>query len=161
MEKGSYPKRKSPAHHPTLDVSKRSNIVFLTVCSSKRKQIFDNENAHLLIQQSWAIESSWKVGRYVLLPDHIHLFCAPSILIAEPLTAWVKFWKSYVSRRWPVIGQHPIWQKGYWDRQLRTGESYSAKWNYVRNNPLRHGLVKDPNEWPYQGELNVFHWHDS
>ncbi len=160
MDKGSYPKRKSPAHQPILDISKRSNIVFLTVCSSERKQIFDNENAYLLIRQSWAIESSWKVGRYVILPDHIHMFCAPAILIAEPMTSWVKYWKSYVSRRWPFIEQQPIWQKGYWDRQLRTGESYSAKWNYVRNNPLRHGLVKDPNEWPYQGELNVFHWHD-
>ncbi len=103
MDKASYPKRKSPAHQPILDISKRSNIVFLTVCSSERKQIFDNENAYLLIRQSWAIESSWKVGRYVILPDHIHMFCAPAILIAEPMTSWVKYWKSYVSRRWPFI----------------------------------------------------------
>ena len=28
-----------------------------------------------------------------------------------------------------------LFQRDCWDRQLRTGESYSQKWEYVRNNP--------------------------
>lgn len=35
---------------------------------------------------------------------------------------------------------------------------YETKWEYVRNNPLRHGLVTAVDDWPYAGELNVFEW---
>ena len=38
---------------------------------------------------------------------------------------------------------------------LMTAESYDDKWEYVRLNPVRHGLVVRPGDWPYQGELNV------
>jgi hypothetical protein len=50
------------------------------------------------------------------------------------------------------------WQTDHWDTRLRSGESYDAKWEYVRNNPVRAGLVKTADEWPYQGELNVLPW---
>ena len=36
---------------------------------------------------------------------------------------------------------------------LRSDESYSQKWNYVRENPVRAGLVKSAADWPYQGEI--------
>lgn len=52
----------------------------------------------------------------------------------------------------------PLWQRQCWDTQLRTGESYDAKWDYVRNNPVRKGLVASPDDWPFQGELNVLSW---
>ena len=54
----------------------------------------------------------------------------------------------------------PLWQRDCWDRQLRTGESYTQKWEYVRNNPVRKGLVACADDWPYQGELNVLEWHE-
>jgi putative transposase len=38
---------------------------------------------------------------------------------------------------------------------LRNDESYSQKWEYVRENPVRAGLVVRADEWPYQGELVV------
>ncbi len=39
------------------------------------------------------------------------------------------------------------------DHILRHGESYSEKWNYVHQNPLRAGLVEQPEDWPFQGEV--------
>ena len=36
---------------------------------------------------------------------------------------------------------------------LRSSESYSGKWNYVRNNPVRHGFVANADDWPWQGEI--------
>ena len=74
---------------------------------------------------------------------------------------WAAFWKSKVSDHWPHPEQHPIGQVDCWDRQLRRGENYSSKWEYVRNNPVRHGLVEGAEEWPYQGELNILDWHDA
>ena len=37
----------------------------------------------------------------------------------------------------------PHWQKGLFDHVLRSGESYDEKWDYVRENPVRAGLVQD------------------
>lgn len=34
-----------------------------------------------------------------------------------------------------------LWQRDFWDTQLRCVESYSAKWDNVRHNPVRAGLV--------------------
>jgi REP element-mobilizing transposase RayT len=45
------------------------------------------------------------------------------------------------------------WQDGYHDHKLRTPESESRKWEYVCLNPVRHGLVKRPEEWPFGGEI--------
>ncbi|NUN98655.1 MAG: transposase, partial [Candidatus Omnitrophica bacterium] len=98
----------------------------------------------------------WLVGRYVLMPDHIHLFCSPRESEASGLTNWVKYWKSLTSRQWPYPAEQPIWQKSFWDRQLRSEESYEQKWEYVRLNPERKGLVKVAEDWPFQGELNPF-----
>jgi len=92
------------------------------------------------------------------MPDHIHLFCAPADLVPPPLEPWVRFWKSYVSNHWNDSAQRPIWQRHCWDTQLRKGESYEAKWDYVLENPVRAGLVKRSEDWPYQGELNILDW---
>jgi hypothetical protein len=46
-----------------------------------------------------------------------------------------------------------LWQPGFFDHILRSDESYAEKWNYVRDNPVRAGLVKDADKWPYQGEV--------
>ena len=47
----------------------------------------------------------------------------------------------------------PHWQKGFFDHVMRSGESYSEKWNYVRNNPVRAGLVSESDAWRFQGEI--------
>ena len=33
-------------------------------------------------------------------------------------------------------------------------QACDVKWLYVRNNPVRHGLVKDPDDWPFQSVMN-------
>ena len=64
------------------------------------------------------------------------------------------------ARTEPRPPMHHLFQMQCWDTQLRTGESYAQKWEYVRNNPVRKGLCQVPEDWPYQGELNVLAWHD-
>jgi putative transposase len=155
------PDRKAPVHLSVLDSGNRSNIVFITVCTKDRKPILDTEEGHCCLLSSWREASSWLVGRYVLMPDHLHLFCSPIGLEHSPLVRWVSAWKALASRVWSRLEDRPLWQRSFWDRQLRSGESYGAKWAYVRNNPVRKNLVSEPDAWPYQGELNVFRWHDA
>jgi hypothetical protein len=42
---------------------------------------------------------------------------------------------------------------GFFDHLIRHSESYAEKWEYVRLNPVRAGLVKTCQEWPWQGEI--------
>lgn len=88
------------------------------------------------------------------MPDHVHLFASPS---AEPVSLehWVRFWKAQLARQAKITG---LWQSDHWDRRLRSGESYQRKWEYVRANPVRKGLVKKPEDWPYQGEIHALEW---
>lgn len=50
------------------------------------------------------------------------------------------------------------WQSLHWDTRLRRSESYTEKWHYIRENPVKAGLVLNPEDWPYQGMLNVLRW---
>ena len=47
----------------------------------------------------------------------------------------------------------PHWQKGFFDHVLRSEESYEQKWRYVRENPVRAGLVYKAEDWPYAGDV--------
>jgi putative transposase len=46
-----------------------------------------------------------------------------------------------------------IWQEEFFDHILRSSESYSQKWEYVKENPVRAGLVNNSDDWPFQGEI--------
>jgi putative transposase len=92
------------------------------------------------------------------MPDHIHLFCAPATFPAESLKQWVRYWTNMASRNWPRAKEHPVWQRDFWDTQLRRSENYSSKWIYVADNAVRAGLVKRAEDWPFQGELNFIPW---
>jgi hypothetical protein len=41
---------------------------------------------------------------------------------------------------------------------MRSSESYAERWEYVRCNPVRAGLVSKPDDWPYQGEIHILRW---
>ena len=152
--------RKYPARRIMDDIGNRSNIVFVTVTTKDRKPLLAQPDVHDLLLQVWTDSSHWLVGKYVVMPDHLHLFAAPARPEALNVRDWTAYWKSMTARNWPRLDEKPIWQREAWDRQLRQGDSYSAKWEYVRNNPVRHELVPQAEDWPYQGELNVLMWHD-
>jgi hypothetical protein len=65
----------------------------------------------------------------------------------------MKSLKNSMSKALRSIGiPSPHWQKGFFDHLLRSDESYSQKWEYVRENPVRAGLARSWEEWPYRGE---------
>lgn len=151
-------KRRRPVHPPVVQSWDSPPIIFVTLCTRGRRPILARTEVLAVLQAVWSDSNDWLVGRFVVMPDHIHLFCGPARLDPLPVGNWVRYWKSLATRRWPGPEERPIWQSDFWDRQLRNDESYSQKWNYVRMNPVRHGLVREPNEWPYQGELNELRW---
>jgi hypothetical protein len=86
--------RKHLAHPPIIDRHNEPVIIYLTVCSQDRKSIFAFEDSAAVIVDAWQRANSWLVGRYVIMPDHIHLFCAPNGFRTRPLGQWAKYWKS-------------------------------------------------------------------
>jgi putative transposase len=146
--------RKRPVHGVNIQVN-APTIVFVTVCTDERRPWLASAENHDHLRQTWQDAQAWLVGRYVLMPDHLHLFAAPGRL-GISLENWIKYWKSQFTNKQFISDQK--WQANHWDRRMRSGESYDQKWEYVRNNPVRAGLVTKPEDWPYQGELNRLEW---
>jgi len=160
MQTEERARRRLP-HLPSLEFPNQSIIQFVTVCTDKRRRLLNRRETAQVLIDAWKNADRWLVGRYVIMPDHVHFFCAPSEHPPTPLDKWVSFWRAQVTRQWPYPVEKPIWQRDFFDRQLRSGESYHQKWLYVCENPVRAGLVSKSDEWPFQGELNVLRWHDS
>jgi REP element-mobilizing transposase RayT len=150
----ALPRRKRPVHG-FFTFPQQPTIVFLTVCTKNRERWLATPEIHARLCSLWREAQKWMVGRYVLMPDHLHLFCSPGDQ-PGPLDNWVRFWKSGFSKR----DRDPAhrWQAQHWDTRLRRNESYDAKWDYVRHNPVRAGIVDRPEDWPYQGELHAIRW---
>jgi REP element-mobilizing transposase RayT len=139
-------------------------IYFVTTCTKNRRKILARDDLAKVLIDEWHAahdRHGWAIGRYVVLPDHVHFFCRPE-LGAKPLSEFVGFWKSYTSRKIHALGlprstpaATTLWQCEFFDHVLRSSESYSEKWNYVRDNPVRAGLVSAADDWPYAGEIEA------
>ena len=42
-----------------------------------------------------------------------------------------------------------IWQKRFWEHQIRDEKDLQRHINYIHYNPVKHGLVKDIDNWPW------------
>ena len=245
LPSAALPQRRHPSRNSVMThLDNRAIMLYVTVVTGKRNAMLADKAVQDCIVAAWKAAADWLVGRYVIMPDHIHFFCAPATYPPPDFHRWMKQWKAQVSRSFPIglrAGRahgrvalvatengadtshgrvalvatgngadaalpptddaaatsaalppaddaaatsaalppaddaaatsaalpnvplsrpSPLFQRDCWDRQLRTGESYAQKWEYVRNNPVRKGLVAHADEWPYQGQVNVLEWHE-
>jgi len=95
------------------------------------------------------------------MPDHLHFFASPAAE-AKSRGEWHKTWKGVTARRLSKVLQveTPFWQEDTFDHILRTRDSYEEKWRYVRENPVRAGLCRTPEEWRWQGEIYQLRFRD-
>jgi putative transposase len=136
-------------------------IYFVTASASNRRSIFANPEIHRAFMEFAKLgeDRGAFIGAYVLMPDHIHLFVA--LDPTATLATWVKSLKNSLSKTLRSLNiSSPHWQKGFFDHVLRSADSYSQKWEYVRDNPVRAGSVKDWREWPFSGEVHQLDYRD-
>jgi putative transposase len=145
----AFPKRKHPPNG-VLESETRPTIVFLTVCTAWRASWLANHAIDEALVTIWWSATHWKVGPYILMPNHLHLFAWPGILNAD-LDGWVRYWKSQFSNT--ISNRSLRWQPSCFHHRLRSCESADSKRLYMINNPVRAGLVARSEEWPFQGEL--------
>ena len=84
----------------------------------------------------------WHVSILVLMPDHLHMIVTP--YVGHNLSGLIQEWKRYLSRT------HRIrFQRGFFDHRIRNTENFNLKCQYVRDNPVRAGLVRRSEDWPW------------
>jgi putative transposase len=87
-------------------------------------------------------QGRWFVRLFLLMPDHLHALLAfPG---NEEMGKVLKDWKRYTAR---AHGME--WQRDWFDHRPRNQEEIGLKAAYIRQNPVRKGLVAAPEEWPW------------
>jgi putative transposase len=153
------PSRKRPSRNSVRGNSdNRPIVLFVTVNAARRQRVFDHPAAMDCLLDAWRNAQDWLVSRYMIMPDHVHLLCVPGRIPVPDFHRWMKYWKGKASLSFPLPHSHPLWQRQCWDTQLRCGEHFSAKWEYIRANPVRKGLVAHADDWPFQGTLFPIVW---
>jgi putative transposase len=146
-------------HLPHIQPFEENALFFFTTCIEERRKVLACQQALDELTGIWsrsAERDGWYVGSFVLMPDHVHFFAMP-VRGASMRSEWHKMWKSVSARtlcRMLKLSP-PLWQPDTFDHILRHKKSYAEKWHYVRENPVRQGLVSDSSEWPWQGEINA------
>ena len=124
------------------------------ICTAKRQKGLANRKVHEALVKAWIAADKWLVGHYVIMPDHIHLFCAPQTRDCS-IEQWITYWKREFRR---ICKSAPRFQPRGFHHRLRREESYAEKLDYVLNNPVRAGLVKTAQQWKFQGVLRILPW---
>ena len=87
----------------------------------------------------------WWVHLALLMPDHLHMLVSfPS---EKNLTKVVGEWKKFAARSFGVQ-----WQRSFFEHRLRHDESLHEKEDYIRQNPVRAGLVSQAKDWRFVWE---------
>src|SRR5438067_1903462 len=133
----------------------RTPIYFVTTCTNNRRAVLATRSVHttfVRFAEQGMQRGAW-LGAYILMPDHFHAFVGFDDQKIQ-LAAWMKSLKNTLSKMLRFDGiPGPHWQKGFFDHVLRSEESYEEKWHYVRENPVRAGLVTRRQDWPFVGEI--------
>lgn len=126
-------------------------LYFITFNTRDRRKLLANAKVHSAFVgfAATGLDQGIAVGRYVIMPDHVHLFVRGSLDFV--LGQWVRMLKRNLSMS--IDAPSPHWQSGFFDHLIRHSESYSQKWAYVFQNPVRAGLVTVAEKWPWQGEI--------
>ena len=91
------PGRRTPAKGVQI-VLGRANWVFLTVCTEKRAPWLAQSGVQKALHQIWKDQATaWPVSDYVLMPDHLPLFCAPRDL-KFTIERWMASWKDRLAK---------------------------------------------------------------
>ena len=130
-------------------------MYFITFCTFDRRPLLANGRFHDCFVEYMKRKNKEGIacGEFVIMPDHIHMFLRIDRYTYQ-LGKTIGFMKQALSKPLRDLGaDQPHWQPGFFDHVLRSSESYSEKWNYVRNNPVRAGLVNEPDDWRYTGQI--------
>ncbi len=126
--------------------------LFLTFCSADRREL--PAEARTLTMEHCLREHGKRIALHavVVMPDHVHLVFGP--LRDEngwpfPLVDIMQCLKGATAHRINKLLDRsgPVWEEESFDHVLRSTESLKEKCEYIRQNPVRAGLVDKPEDY--------------
>ena len=146
--KGKFEYRRRLPHY-----QKDDRAVFVTFCCSfdpLPEATRDIVLRHCLHDQG----TKAAIHAVVVMPDHVHLLLTPlRDMDGNPrslveILQGIKSASAHSLNR--VLGRSgPVWQEESFDHVLRGEESFEEKLEYIRQNPVRRGLVTRPEDYPW------------
>jgi len=137
---------------------------YLTIVTHRRNPILI-DNIDILRESFRESKKYYKyvIDAIVILPDHIHMIITPKNTIDYPkIVRAIKYNFSVgcdchrtdikneeQSQSRYKRGLTPIWQKRYYEHTLRNEKDYVRCLEYMKNNPIKHGLVENSKDWRY------------
>jgi len=133
--------------------------VFFTVALAER-------GSDILVREIAALREAVRLTRaerpfgidaWVVLPDRMHAVWTLPGGDRDYGTRW-RLIKARFSRGLPTgplrsshlaRQERGIWQRRFWEHHIRDDEDWRNHVGYCQNNPVKHGLVEAPEQWPF------------
>lgn len=147
--------------------------VFFTVALANRstRTLVDHRDALRDAVRATRAERPFRIDAWVVLPDHLHAVWTLPEGDADYSTRW-RLIKTRFSRGLPVGTVRPshavrqergIWQRRFWERHIRNERDFATHMQYCWFNPVKHGFVERPEDWPYSSvhrdmQLGQYGW---
>ncbi len=131
---------------------------FVTFVTWERLELTPEARQVVLDACKFFHEKRYQLFALVIMADHVHLLIQPF------LKSETEYWsigsilhtiKSYSSKQIPQVMQHigKVWQDGRYDQVIRGEKEFENKWEYIRQNPVKAGLSKTPEDYPFFWEI--------
>ncbi len=90
---------------------------------------------------------AFRLAGFVVMPNHIHLLLLPAL--DDSLSALMQNFKHTTAQAINAARRRrgALWQKGFFDRFMRTPKEFGKTLDYIHHNPVRKDLVGEPTEW--------------
>jgi putative transposase len=98
----------------------------------------------------------WSVFEYVVMPTHIHLFCEMGCKGLKGTLENFKRWTGHRAAQILGTDGERFWQREWFDHWSRSDAEDEKIIRYIRNNPVKAGLVTAPEAWPYSSYSRPF-----
>jgi putative transposase len=125
----------------------KSIIYFVTICVKHRRKVLATPEVFEAIKFVIPQLRKWHVLAGVIMPDHTHWVVSPVGDRHLSVGDFSHGFKRLLRKR--LGPQSWEWQRRGFDRLLRSDDNLRSKWIYVRDNPVRHGLINKAEDWPY------------
>ena len=110
------------------------------------------------VMQAVKIAHPFSIVAMAVLPEHLHAIWRLPPGDADYPLRWSQI-KAGFSRRLPkderirttrqTKRERGIWQRRYWEHQIRDEDDLARHVDYIHYNPVKHGLVSRPVDWPH------------
>ena len=133
---------------------KTNRGIFVTFCKLNR-EAFSRPARDVILQHCFHDHGKRiQLHAAVVMPDHVHLLLTPlqdDQGWPHALPAILKLIKGVSARSVNKLsrGGGPVWQEESFDHVLRSSENFAEKLEYIRQNPVRRGLVQRPEDYPW------------